>query len=156
MLYKKHRVVLAFAEKIHASQEVFEDDIVEVDTGRTSGKTIRGSRHHQGRLLAVKGRLKKTWAAHSLQTKISDGKRGSPPETKSEMTPLLQGSLAKRVAVAPDGAPAWRAATSGHAHLTGVSHLKKIYIPQLRSCTKQTWTKGLASSCTATAKVPDA
>ena len=104
MFYKKYRVVLAFAEKIHARQEVFKDDIVEVDTGRTSGKTIRGSRHHQGRLLAVKGRLNKTWAAHSLQTKISDGKQGSAPETKSKMTQLLQ-SLGKGVVVAPNERP---------------------------------------------------
>lgn len=129
LFYKKHRVVLAYAEKIHASQKVFQDDIVEVDTGRTSGKTVGGSRHHQGRLLALKGRLQKTWAVHSLETKINDGKRGSPPETKSEMTPLLQGSLGKGVVVAPDGARAWRAAASGHARLTGVSHLRKIYTP---------------------------
>ena len=30
LFYKKHHVVLAYAEKIHASQEVFQDDIVEV------------------------------------------------------------------------------------------------------------------------------
>ena len=132
LFYKKHRVVLAYAEKIHASQEVFQDDIVEVDTGRTSGKTVGGSRHHQRRLLALKGRLQKTWAVHSLETKISDGKRGSPPETKSEMTPLLQGSLGKGVVVAPDSAHAWRAAASGHARLTGVSHLRKIYTPASR------------------------
>ena len=129
MFYKKHRVVLAYAEKTHAQQEIFHDDVVEIDTGRTSGKTVGRSRHHQGRLLAVKGRLKKTWAVHGLATKVSDGKRGSPPETKAEMTPLLQRTLGKGVIVAPDGAPAWTAATAGHARLKGVSHLNKVFTP---------------------------
>lgn len=80
--YRKHRVALAFAEKTHAQEATFEDDVVEVDTGRTSGKTVGSSRLHQGRLLAIKGRLKKTWAVHSLATKVSDGKRGSPPEPR--------------------------------------------------------------------------
>lgn len=98
--YRKHRVALAFAEKTYAQEATFEDDVVEVDTGRTNGKTVGNARLHQGRLLAIKGCLKKTWAAHSLATKASTGRRGSLPETKDEMTPVLQGTLDEGVIVA--------------------------------------------------------
>ena len=127
MFYKKYRVVLAYAEKIHAQQEVFNDDIAEIDIGHISGKTVGRSRHHHGRLLVVKKRLKKIWAMHRLATKVSDGKRGSPPETKAEMIPLLQRTLGKGVIVAPDGVSVWTVATADHKCLKEVSHLDKVF-----------------------------
>ena len=102
---------------------------METDTCRSSGVKGDGERHHEGRLLVLKGRLKKNWVVHSLPKKVSTGSRGGAPESKAEVARVLQKHLGKAVIVASDGVPAWKNAAQGHAHLKGVSHLRHIFTP---------------------------
>ena len=134
-LYRLHKIALAYGEFHIAKALSFPaNDVIEVDTARHGSRRDAGDRVHTGRQLLFKARRSKKWTTHVLGQSRSSGSRGSKPETKSEVTPLVQQKVPQGAILAADGAAAWvSAAKTGKTHLLkGVSHAKKIFTPVSR------------------------
>lgn len=115
---------VANGQAVHlVRSETFHHDVVETDTARNSGATGGGQRHER-RLLVLKGRLKKSWAVHSLHAQ--EGQRRltrRAPETKAEVTPVLQKHLGKAAILALDGACMEKCCAGTRASQRGIAHV---------------------------------
>ena len=135
--YRLHKIALAFAELDNAQKIEYPIDVLEVDTARHGSRkdTSTGNRIHTGRQLLFKTRKSKQWSTHPLPTSTSSGSRGSKPETKEEVTPLVTSKMPHGGLLAADGAKAWQSAARRAKEallLKGVSHQKKIFTPTTR------------------------
>lgn len=135
-LYRLHKIALAYSEFHIAKALSFPaNDVIEVDTARHGSRREDGDRVHTGRQLLFKARRSKQWTTHILGESRSSGLRGSKPETKLEVTPLVEQKVPHGAILAADGAAAWVSAANAGKKvplLKGVSHAKKIFTPVSR------------------------
>ena len=135
-LYRLHKIALAYSEFHIAKALSFPaNDVIEVDTARHGSRREDGDRVHTGRQLLFKARRSKQWTTHILGESRSSGSRGSKPETKLEVTPLVEQKVPHGAILAADGAGAWVSAANAGKKvplLKGVSHAKKIFTPVSR------------------------
>lgn len=144
--YRLHKIALAFSELDHAEKIQYPIDILEVDTARHGSRkdAATGDRIHTGRQLVFKTRKTKEWSTHSLGTSKSSGSRGSKPETKAEVTPLVTRKMPRGGLLAADGARAWKGAARSADKaplLPGVCHQKKVFTPTSRVLKKDVGSK---------------
>eukprot|EP00439_Symbiodinium_sp_Y106_P023837 s4106_g2.t3 len=99
ILYRKHKLALAWTEVAHKISTKFRCQIVEADTARTSCRKQDGVTTHLGRTMVVKARGSKEWTVSALKSTTTHGRRGCPPEKAAEVQSTC--------VLAVDGAPAW-------------------------------------------------
>ena len=129
-LYTKYKVCLAWSNYVESDKQVFQKDLVEVDSGRLG---VRKRKHDDtntdqkvtncGRSLVLVGCFAKKWLLKGLPNRgASSGRCG--PETVEEVQGTIVAKLKKQTVLCGDGAKAWAAAARAAKRpmLKGVQH----------------------------------
>ena len=130
-LYPRLKLILSWQNAIDNETIHFDNEFVEVDSGRFGVKKGKGFAKNLGRTMVLIGRFaRKNWMARGLPNRSgSSGRTG--PETKAEVTPTIQQKLGRATVLCGDGAKAWQhaAASSSRPMLQGVKHGQRLFTP---------------------------
>ena len=130
------KLALAWKEACIAAKTTFHQDIVEPDSMRLGASCSYDQKNkrtiNKGRCFALEGRTTRRWLLKGLADRIC--RKGCGPESKVEVSSTIAEKVKASCLLAPDGAPAFRAAakSAGLQVLGGVSHSRKVFTPTSR------------------------
>ena len=110
----KIKIALAWSEVKHAEGFKLENEIMEVDSGRTGSRKNETAteRASLGRTLVLRGRFSKQWAVVGLKNRTTPkkGRGGGGPETTDEVVGPIRQAAGTGIVLSPEGGRAFHAA----------------------------------------------